>query len=78
MALNKNLETFVIHKSALEAIIIHLSQITQIAILQWDKALTKIPAKYFNYADVFLSDLAIELPENTSLNKHVIKLVDEK
>ncbi len=47
--------------STIEAIIIYLSQITQIAALYWDKASTKIPVQYSDYIDVFSSELAIEL-----------------
>ena len=35
-------------------------------------------AKYSDYADVFSSDLAIELTENTEINEHAIKLIDKK
>ncbi len=77
-ALDENSETFVIHVSALEATTIHPFQAGQIAALQWDKAPTKIPAEYSDYADVFLSDLAIELPKNTGLNEHAIELVEGK
>ncbi len=77
-ALDKKSETFVIHISALEATTIHPSQAAQIAALQWDKAPTEIPAEYSDYADVFLSDLAMELPENTRMNEHAIELVEEK
>ncbi len=77
-ALDKNSETFVVHVSVLEATTIHLSRAAQIAALQWDKAPTKIPAEYSDYADVFSSDLAMELPENTGLNDHSIELVEGK
>ncbi len=73
-ALDENLETFVIYVSALEARTIHPSRATQIAALQWDKAPTEIPAKYSDYVDVFSSNLAMELSENTDLNEHAIKL----
>ena len=53
---------------------IYLSQKAQISGLIQDKAPTKVPPKYKNYADVFLFDLAIELPENTRINNHAIKL----
>ena len=46
--------------------------------LQWDKALIKIPAKYSDFADIFLIDLAIELPKNTGINEHIIKLIKGK
>ncbi len=76
VALDKNSRTFVIHISTLKATIIHPSQGAQIAALQWDKAPTKIPAKYSNYADVFSSDRVMELQENIGLNEHIIELVE--
>ncbi len=68
------------HVSALDVAepSIHLSRAAQIAALQWDKAPTKIPAKYSDYADVFSSDLAMELPENTRMNEHAIELIEGK
>ncbi len=77
-ALDKNCETFVIYVLALEAMTIHLFQAAQIAALQWDKTFTKISAEYSDYADVFLSNLAIELLENTGMNKYAIKLIERK
>ncbi len=86
-ALNKNSETFVVHVAALElptAMPIHVSRALQVlddpmlVDLQWDKAPIKIPAKYSSYADVFFSDLAMELPENTEMNEHTIKLIEGK
>lgn len=35
-------------------------------------------AKYQDYFDIFLSDLAIKLPKNTNINKHIIELVGYK
>lgn len=48
----------------------------QIAALEKDKAPTEIPSKYADYADIFLPDLLMELPENTDINKHVIELIE--
>ena len=77
--LDENSETFVVHVAMLEAeTSIHLSRPAQIAALQWDKASIEIPVKYSDYADVFSSDLAMELPENIGINKHAIKLTDGK
>ena len=53
------------------------NQPTLAALLE-DKAITKISAKYSDYANVFFSDLTIELSKNTGMNKHTIKLKDEK
>ena len=41
-----------------------------------EEALTKVPAKYLDFADVFFPDLASELPEHTGINDYAIKLVD--
>ena len=49
-----------------------------LAALQQDKAFIKIPSQYINYANVFSSDLVIELPENTGINKYAIKLIEGK
>ncbi len=57
---------------------IHPCRAAQIAALQWDKAPTEIPAEYSDYADIFSSNLAMELLENTGLNEYAIKLVEGK
>lgn len=68
-----------IYIAALEVIemAIYLSRAAQmpsakLAILQWDKAFTEILVEYQDYTDVFSPDLAIELTENTGINKHAI------
>ncbi len=76
-ALDENSEIFVVHISALD-VSIHPSRAAQIAVLQWDKAPTKILAKYSDYADVFSSDLAMELPQNTRMNEYAIELIERK
>lgn len=50
--------------------------VAQIALLQCDKAPTKVPTKYTEY--VFLSDLMTKLLNNTSVNKYGIKLINKK
>lgn len=37
-----------------------------------------MPAKYFDYADIFSFDLVMGLPENIGINEHVIELVEGK
>ena len=56
----------------------HHPQTAQIAALKQDKAPTKVPSKYADYANIFSFDLAMKLPENTCINKHAIKLQDSK
>lgn len=50
----------------------------QVGLLLVDKAPIKVFSKYFNYADVFLFNFAMELLENTGINKYAIKLIDRK
>lgn len=81
--LSENFEIFIMHIAALERteivdISIHPLQIAEVAALQWDKALNKIPAKYSDHANVFSSYPVIELSENININKHAIKLIEEK
>lgn len=86
-ALDKNSKTFIVYVAILQvltAISIHLSKASKIqddlilAALQWDKAPTKIPAIYSDYAEVFSSDLVMELLKNTGINENAIKLIDGK
>lgn len=83
-ALEKNSENFVMHIAALKVplsdMTIHFSQIAQVqvAALQENKTQTKISSGYTDYADVFSLNLAMELPKNTDVNKHVIKFIKNK
>ena len=83
-ALYEKSKTFVVYIAALETspgsagITIYLSQAAQIAASKQDKALTKVPSKYADYADVFSFNLVMELPKNTGINKHAIELRDDK
>ena len=56
----------------------HLSCQVQIWLLLADKVYTKVSPKYSKYADDFLFDLAIELPENTGTNEYTNELVEGK
>ena len=46
--------------------------------LQEDKVLPKVQAKYLDYTNMFSPDLAMEIVENTSMNEYIIKLIDGK
>ena len=80
MALDKEFKTFVVYVTALKAspgsarMTMHSSRIVQIAGLKQGEAPTKILLEYADYADKFSFNLAMELPENTGINKHAIKL----
>ena len=57
---------------------IHPTWATQINALKQDEASTRLRSKYANYADVFPLGLAMELPENISINGHAIELEEGK
>ena len=53
-------------------------QRSQISGLIADKGLTKVPAEYSDFADIFSLDLAFKLSEHTRINDHTIELVDDQ
>ena len=55
---------------------VHPSRRPQVSGLIAEEALTKVPAEYSDFADVFSLDLVSKLPENTEINYHAIELVD--
>lgn len=55
---------------------IHPTREAQIALLVAKKV--NVSAKYLNYADVFLKEIAAELPKRLSINKHAINLKPDK
>lgn len=80
--LDEESKAFVVHVATLEALLveitIHSSYKTQVTTLQYDKSSNEVPPKYADYADIFSFNLAMELPENTYINKHSIELEDGK
>ena len=85
-ALDPKSEIFVVHVASLSSDVspssslleldVHPSRRPQVSGLIAKEAPTKVPAEYSDFADVFSSDLASELPEHTGINDHVIELVD--
>ena len=61
-----------------EKIPVHSKEQVQIRVLLFDKAFTKVPAEYSDYNNVFLAENIAELLENTGMNKHAIKLEEDK
>ncbi len=45
--------------------------------LKPNKAFSKVPSKYANFADIFLPKLAAKLLKHTSINNYAIKLLDD-
>ena len=56
----------------------HSEKQAQVGALLLDEAPTKVPAEYSDYSNVFSAENAAELPENTGINEHAIKLEEGK
>lgn len=79
--IDENSEMFVMHVVVLEAklsMLMYSTKKAQILVFQTDKTPTKVSAKYLEYTNIFTFNLAIELSENISIYKYVIKLIDNK
>lgn len=80
--LDQNFKTFVVHMAILKAqllkMTIHLLQKAQIATVKQNKASTQVSTKYSKFANVFSEKKALMLPQQINLNKHAIKLEDDK
>ena len=57
---------------------IYLLQKAQIFALNYNESSPKKRSEYVDYIIIFLFDLAMGLPKNTGINKHAIKLQDDK
>lgn len=64
-----------VHVTALSVTSFYLSKKTQIRALLANEAPIKVPPEYSDYTDIFLSDLAIDLPEHSNINNYTINLV---
>ena len=49
-----------------------------IGVLLFDEAPIEILAEYSDYIDVVMTENVVELPENTGINEHIIKLEEDK
>ena len=57
---------------------VHFKKQAYVGALLFNKALTEVLAKYSNYNNVFLAENTAKLLENTRINKHLIKLEEDK
>ena len=57
---------------------VHSERQAQVGALLFNEALTEVPAEYSDYSNVFSAEHAAELPENTGMNEHAIKLEEGK
>ena len=72
-------KVFVIYVAALNIDLgdkINSSKNAQIAHSKVDNAITKVPSRDTDFADVFLSKLAVELLKYTRINDYPIEVVD--
>ena len=77
MSLGEKIKAFVVHVSFLEPkITINLVRKAQMALLLAKKVI--VPAKYSDFADLFLEESANMLSEQTGVNKHATKLEEGK
>ena len=75
--MNEEDNTFVVHMAALSVDSnVHASWRAQISTMDVEKV--TIPSEYADYTDVFSPDSAAELPKDTSINDHLIDLIDDK
>ena len=57
---------------------VHSKKYAQVGTLLFNKTSIEVLAEYSNYSNVFSTENAAELPENTRINKHIIKLEEDK
>ena len=76
VALNTDSETFMVHVAIWERekMPMHFKKQAQVGALLFNKASTKVPAEYSDYSNIFSVKYVAELPENTRINEHAIKL----
>ena len=85
-ALDLESETFVVHVVSLSSntslnaspleLDVNPSCKPQVSSLIAEKAPTKVPSKYLDFADVFSLNLVSKLPKYTGINDHTIELVN--
>ena len=76
-ALDKNLETFVIHMAFVNLVPgVYPNKKAQIAYLLTEKV--RILKKYSDFINVFSKKKALVLPEQTAFNQHTIELEEGK
>lgn len=79
-ALDLDDEVFVVYIASIINLkpIMYLTHQTQMVFMKVNKALTAIPSKYADFADVFSLDLAVEFFIYIGINNHTIQLINGK
>ena len=75
-----NSKTIMVHVAILEQkkMPVHSKTQAQVKALLFDEAFIEVLVEYSDYSNVFLAENVTELPENTGMNKHTIKLKEDK
>ena len=78
--LDINNKTFVMHVDIWERekMLVHSKKQAQVGALLFNKVLTKVLAKYFDYSNIFLIENVAKLLENIRINEYAIKLEKDK
>ena len=78
-ALNLDDKNFIVHEAAIaEQIIIPIYPFCQAKLASLTSEQIEISVKYSEFFNIFSSDSAVKLPENTKINDHLINLLDNK
>ena len=75
-ALDTDSKTFIVYVAIRkrEEMPVYAEKQAQVEALIFNEASTKVPIEYSDYSNVFSAENAAELPENTGINEHAIKL----
>ena len=57
---------------------VHYKRKVEVGALLFDEAPTAVQVEYSDYSNIFSAENAAELPENTGINEHTIKLEKSK
>ena len=79
-ALDIDSKIFVIHIAiwAQEEMPVHFKKKAQVRALLFNEAPTEVPVEYFDYSNIFSAENTAEIPDNTKMNEHAIKLEKDK
>ena len=58
--------------------LVHSKKQAQVGAQLFDKVPTEVLVEYSNYNNIFSIKYIVELPENTRINEHAIKLEEDK
>ena len=80
VAIDVDSKTFIVHVAiwVQKEMPVHSKRQAQVGALLFDKAPSEVPAKYYDYSNIFSADNAAEILEHIEINDHAIKLEEGK